>query len=288
MTNIGWVVDSSMNTKKSSDESWDFRDKDEQALSSIYEAKGYIVTRGQKKYLDRIKRKILKEVINYVKDSQKRDVNDEFLLEEIHEKIKPRESNNLRLAIMKGISTGNEINYEYFNAAKNVINTLCGNELAMQKRIGLSVNLPNNTEDSLPVHADTWNGVSPYALNIWIPLVDCKKSMCLYILEREKYEEAQHKFNGLLLKDSEQVFNELKNKLTWIDIKFGDILAFDQSLPHGFTTNQENDTHWSLNCRFKSIYSPYWDKKLGEYYMPITIKSCTRLGIDYKHPSKWL
>ena len=86
---------------------------------------------------------------------------------------------------------------------------------------------------------------------------------------------------------SDELFNELKSDLTWIDIKFGKILAFDQSLPHGYCLNNEDQTHWSLNCRFKGLHTPYWDKKLGEYFMPITVKNCTRLGMDYKHPINW-
>ena len=54
---------------------------------------------------------------------------------------------------------------------------LCGNELAMQKGLA-SINLPRNQNDILPIHADTWNGVSPFELNIWIPFVDCSDSMC--------------------------------------------------------------------------------------------------------------
>ena len=30
--------------------------------------------------------------------------------------------------------------------------------------------------------------------------------------------------------------------------------------------NETNDTRWSMNCRFKSIFSPYGDKKLGEFF----------------------
>ena len=57
-------------------------------------------------------------------------------------------------------------------------------------------------------------------------------------------------------------------------VEYGQILAFDQSLPHGYALNQEHDTHWSINCRFKGLHTPYWDKKLGEYFMPITVKNC--------------
>ena len=83
-------------------------------------------------------------------------------------------------------------------------------------------------------------------------------------------------------------FKELEQDLTFIEIEYGKILAFDQSLPHGYITNSEEITHWSLNCRFKSVHTPYWDKKLGEYFMPITIKTCSRLGATYEHPYNWL
>ena len=188
---------------------------------------------------------------------------------------------------MHKISEGTIFQRRYYNAAKKIIHQLCGNELAMQKRPGLSVNLPNNHKDVLPIHADTWNGVSPFELNIWIPFVDCSDSMCLYILKREKYEQRLADSRGLLKLTSDQLFNELREDLTWIPIEYGKVLAFDQSLPHGYSLNIEKHSHWSMNCRFKGLHTPYWDKKLGEYFMPITVKNCTRLGKDYKHPEGW-
>ena len=158
----------------------------------------------------------------------------------------------------------------------------------MQKRPGLSINFPQNNNDVLPIHADTWNGVSPYELNIWIPLVDCEKTMCLYILEREKYEKHKRDSPSLLTLDSDYLFKKLETDLDWIEISYGDILAFDQSLPHGYALNCEDGTHWSLNCRFKGLHTPYWDKKLGEYFMPITLKTCSRVGLEYDYPMNWV
>ena len=204
-----------------------------------------------------------------------------------HQAISNEESNDLRLYIMHKISEGTIFQRKYYNAAKKIIHQLCGNELAMQKRPGLSVNLPNNHNDILPIHADTWNGVSPFELNIWIPFVDCSDTMCLYILKRDKYNQRLLDSPGLLKLTSDELFNELRRDLTWIPIKYGKILAFDQSLPHGYSLNIEEHSHWSMNCRFKGLHTPYWDKKLGEYFMPITVKSCTRLGMNYKHPENW-
>ena len=102
--------------------------------------------------------------------------------------------------------------------------------------------------------------------------------MSLYILKREKYLERLHQSAGLLKLSSDELFNELYEDLTWIPIEYGKVLAFDQSLPHGFSINKESSTHWSMNCRFKGLHTPYWDKKLGEYFMPLLLK--TVLGLE--------
>ena len=94
----------------------------------------------------------------------------------------------------------------------------------------------------------------------------------MFILPPKHYKQFEKKFKTLFKKDSEKIFQEIKSKLEWINIKTGEVLLFNQSLPHGNRVNLEKDTRWSLNCRFKSIFSPYGDKKIGEFFQPITLK----------------
>ena len=266
---------------------WDFRSESEINLSNNFTNKGYVIEQANIKHLELIKATITSALNSYILHEDIGDMT-KISLENVHNFVPKINSNKLRLFIMKEISHAKEFNQNYFLAAKDMIYQLCGNELAMQKRAGLSVNFPNNEADVLPIHADTWNGVSPYELNIWIPLVDSKKSMCLYILKRDKYQDRIERSPHLLRLTSDELFEELKSEMTWIEIKYGQLLAFDQSLPHGFCINEESTTHWSLNCRFKGLNTPYWDKKLGEYFMPITVKCCTKIGMNYKHPIEWL
>ena len=70
----------------------------------------------------------------------------------------------------------------------------------------------------------------------------------------------------------------------WIKIKYGQILIFNQCLPHGNTLNKENETRWSLNCRFKNVFTPHSDKKIGEFFEPITLRAISELGLKYKLP----
>ena len=55
---------------------------------------------------------------------------------------------------------------------------------------------------------------------------------------------------------------------------------------NSIVVNKEKETRWSLNCRFKSIFSPYLDKKIGEFFLPITTRAATEIGINYKSPFK--
>lgn len=268
----------------SNETGWDFRGKQELFASNIYKTDGYLIDQANLEFLDLLKSDIEHAFLEYIDANLLSRVN----LEDAHKVISFSESNNLRLHIMSKLFQGTSFLRNYYNASRKVVHMLCGNELAMQKRPGLSINLPNNFNDVLPIHADTWNGVSPFELNIWIPFVSCSGSMCLYILKRDKYIARLDDSKGLLKLSSDELFEELREDLTWIPIKYGQILAFDQSLPHGYSLNEEVLSHWSMNCRFKGLHTPYWDKKLGEYFMPITVKSCTRHGMSYKHPESWI
>jgi len=83
---------------------------------------------------------------------------------------------------------------------------------------------------------------------------------------------------------SEQIFKKIKKHLHWINIKYGEVMIFNQCLPHGNTINKEKETRWSLNCRFKSVFSPYADKKIGEFFEPVTLRTVSELAIKYNLP----
>ena len=39
-----------------------------------------------------------------------------------------------------------------------------------------------------------------------------------------------------------------------------------------------------MNCRFKSIFAPYGDKKIGEFFEPITLRPASKIGMEYALP----
>ena len=83
----------------------------------------------------------------------------------------------------------------------------------------------------------------------------------------------------------EEIFQAVKDDVIWINIKRGQFLLFTHTILHGNRTNNETSTRWSFNVRFKSLFSPYAGKGLGDYFQPLRIKPVTRIGMQFQFPS---
>jgi sporadic carbohydrate cluster 2OG-Fe(II) oxygenase len=105
----------------------------------------------------------------------------------------------------------------------------------------------------------------------------------MYILEQKNYSYFEDIVKNKKISDSDTLYKLLRNKLKWLSIKYGQILIFNQNLPHGNIVNVEKETRWSMNCRFKNIFSPYGDKKLGEFFAPISMRPMTELALKYEN-----
>ena len=223
--------------------------------------------------------KIIKKKLPKLKENNPKDI-----LNNIHKYIKIIELNKFRLDVINKINLTKNFRENFYKISKNLIDNVVGNEIAMQLRVSLSMQLPNDDSSLLPVHADTWTGVSPFETVIWLPLVDCFNTKSMYILPPKKNKILKNLFLSKNIKKSGDIFKKIEKDLVWLNVKYGQVVIFDQSLPHGNVVNKEKESRWSMNCRFKSIFTPYADKKIGEYYEPITLKAASKKGISYKFP----
>jgi sporadic carbohydrate cluster 2OG-Fe(II) oxygenase len=106
----------------------------------------------------------------------------------------------------------------------------------------------------------------------------------MYLLPPAESSKFSNKFSQRGGSSSETIFDSIKSEVIWLEVKSGQVMLFDQSLPHGNRVNQESETRWSLNCRFKGVFTPYGDKKLGEFFEPITLRPASRRGMSYSLP----
>jgi len=251
-------------------------------LEKNFIKKGYSV---QKVEDIAILKKIEKELYIHLKNKIKfKHKNSQDFFNNLHKKINKKNINGYRLSLIENVLSKKKFRNYYYQICRNTLENIVGNELAMQKAINLSIQLPNDETSLLTMHADTWSGDSPYEAVIWLPIVNCYKTKSMYILPADKYKFFEENFKKYSNKSSDYIFNKIKKYVKWVDIKFGELLIFNQTLPHGNIINKENETRLSMNCRFKSIFSPYGSKGIGDFFEPISIKPLTKIAIKYELP----
>ena len=256
-----------------------FLNQIEKKKNKVFLDKGYIISKVENisslKYISSL---ITKSVNQQIKENVFLDLNT------IHKKISIQELNNFRLTIINKINKDKLLRYHYFNIAREALYILAGNELMMQKNINLSIQFPNDNSSLLPIHSDVWSGDSPYEINLWIPLVNCYKTKSMYILEQKDYRSFKKDMERKNYSSSEDIYKLVKNKIKWLTVNYGQFLIFNQGLPHGNVINTEKESRWSMNCRFKSFFSPYGDKKIGEFFLPITTRAMSEIGMNFEYP----
>jgi len=251
----------------------DFSSQEDKKIEKEFIEQGYIIRPvADKDALDKIKKFALRKLSNKS-------------LDKTHESVSINELNTFRLDVIKEINDQPWLREAYFQIVKPYLDVLVGNELAMQLRVNLSIQMPGDESSLLPVHADTWSGDSPYEVVVWLPLVDCYDTKSMYFLPPEAANNLSNNFKLHTQGDSEQLFNTIKDDVKWMKVDYGEVLVFNQIYPHGNVVNEENETRWSMNCRFKSLFSPYKDKKIGEFFEPITMRPVTKVAMNYKLPS---
>ena len=259
----------------------DFLRPHEKELGEAFLSKGYVIAPvDDAAILGRVREHVAKMAAQALGMESGED-HDGFL-NRIHETVRPDTLNDFRLGVINAMNATSWLRPAYFALGRSTIEAVVGNELCMQRRINLSIQLPEDSSSLLPVHADVWSGDSPFEAVLWLPLVDVYKTKSMYILAPDinaQVEKSLARFD-----DAEAIYQEIEPHLTWIDIPYGQVLLFNQNLMHGNRVNEEADTRWTMNCRFKSVTNPYADKKLGEFFEPITLRAATRIGMEHSLP----
>lgn len=256
-------------------------------IATKFQKHGFIVFNLDKKVfkLNKIRNFVIRKICNYfklkniiIKKSQKKNILNIF-----HKYIQKSDLNELRLNIYNDLNDQKWFIQSYFGLAKRELEILCGNELVMQRKVNLSIQLPYDDSSLLPVHSDVWSGCSPYEIVLWIPLVNCWNTKSMFILPH-KYNMKIYK-NFKKFKNSNHLQKKIDKKIKWVKVNYGQGIIFSHQLIHGNKINYTEETRWSFNCRFKSLMSPYDEKDIAETFLPILIRPATRFGMNYKEPN---
>jgi sporadic carbohydrate cluster 2OG-Fe(II) oxygenase len=258
----------------------------ENEISEEFLTKGYVVLDAADRVaLDEIRDTVASFVASHIDVTMSE--NPGQFLDTIHERIPVDNLNDLRLATYRALNNESWFRPTYFQLGRPYIQDLVGNELAMQNRINFSVQMPNDTSSLLDIHADVFAGETPYQIVQWTPLVDVSGSKSMFFLERSKSDEISSRISEFSDVGMSGLFEAVRKDLEWLNVSYGQMVIFSPICLHGNILNSENTTRWSLNCRFTGLFTPYdsAEKSLGSFYLPITPRPITRVGMSYRHPA---
>jgi sporadic carbohydrate cluster 2OG-Fe(II) oxygenase len=258
----------------------------DKALADEFLAQGYVIRPvDEREALDDLRRQVVKSVAAQLGHETPNDP--DAFLNDIHRIVAVPALNQLRLATYRAMNGTTWFRPTYFHLGRSYLEALVGNELAMQNRINLSIQMPDDDSSLLDIHADVFGGETPFQVVQWLPLVDCRDSKSMFILPRPKTEAVMPRLATLGEGGMAELYRLVEKDLIWLDVPYGTTLIFSPNCLHGNIVNRVPTTRWSLNCRFTGLFTPYtsYEKKIGSYYMPITTKPVSRIGMAYRHPT---
>ena len=143
---------------------------------------GYLIKRTKEiKKLNNLKKKIANYICKELSISNFEE-SPEYLFNNLHKNIKVKDLNNLRIKIFKYLNKDNSFKKDLYFIAKETIEKIVGNELAIQRNLNLSIQFPKDSSSLLDAHLDTFSGESPFQVVLWLPLVNVYNTKSMFII----------------------------------------------------------------------------------------------------------
>jgi sporadic carbohydrate cluster 2OG-Fe(II) oxygenase len=184
------------------------------------------------------------------------------------------EFNEKRILLINKLNQNIDIGNLIFDAFKDTILNLLGPDILIQKNCNLVIQKPNDPNPS-ELHRDA-PANSPYEIVLWLPLVDCYKTKAMYVVD---YQNTKNLYEQLDKDNDWELFEKhsIQNS-TEVSVKYGEALFFSTAILHGSNINKENETRFSLNIRFKNIFSPSGLKNQLQFFKKIKISDLVEIG----------
>ena len=111
-----------------------------------FQKNGYLIKKS--KELDSINY-LQNKVFNLISKKNKnlnniKKSNKTVFFQKLHKHINKKKLNEIRLSVVNGINSDSKFYKSYYKSAAEMLDGLVGNEIAMQKKINISIQIPND------------------------------------------------------------------------------------------------------------------------------------------------
>ena len=244
---------------------------------------GYFITKVENKpLLDKIKDSFSK----FLRSEHHIDL-DKNNLNNLHTLLPYKNINSLRVGFFKHINASSQsFPLDFLSLAQDVLFDIVGTELASNKMVNFSAQLPNDETSLLPIHSDSFSGESPFQINLWVPLTNAYDSNAMFIFNPKFSSKVMRNIRDYEQEGISKLVEEHPDECTFLKVSSGEALIFSPTCLHGNIINKTKETRLSFNCSYKNLYSPYTEnegseKKLGSFYSPLTPKAASLIGLNF-------
>jgi sporadic carbohydrate cluster 2OG-Fe(II) oxygenase len=168
---------------------------------------------------------------------------------------------------MVGLLTFTNLSEMIINSCPNLVETLCGKELFIQRRANTVFNVPGKEHAKQWPHYEVMSGVSPFIYVLWAPFHDLEDEGGVYYIDREASLEIMKKEQAEGLVNGPTVLN-LMEKQTPTRLKFGQAIVFNPFILHGNVPFNSKFARIACSVRFQSCSKPLLQKNTDffKYY----------------------
>jgi len=187
------------------------------------------------------------------------------------------ELNDFRMAMIRGFNERLDAGEVIFDAFQDSLLRLVGPDVAVQKSCNIVIQQPGDIDVS-PIHRDAPPN-SPFEVVLWIPLVDCYGTKGLSLLDRKGTNEVIADLRVAGKDGADKVYEKARRIGHRIEASFGTACFFWTGLMHVIPVNEEVETRWSLNIRYKNLFSPQGAKRLPDFFRILRLSPLADLAI---------
>ncbi len=228
-------------------------------VNEINSGKGYAIVKIENlENLIQLRKKFIKNL--NINSNEDEDID---IVRENIAKMDKSEINKAMINLLKF----NNLSEIILNSFPKLVKQLCGEELLIQRRATVIMNVPGNGQAKQWPHYELMSGISPFTYVIWIPMHDLEENSGVYFVELEKSLELIKKEEAQGLVNGPTVLNMMSDQKPE-PLKFGEAIIFNPFVLHGNIQFKSNLARIAYNVRFQSFKKPILQKNTDylKYY----------------------
>jgi sporadic carbohydrate cluster 2OG-Fe(II) oxygenase len=204
----------------------------------------------------------------------------------LHHDVTLDQINPLRVKIFNALNALPNWRKDYYALAGEQLTAMFGPDISIQIKLCLSIQMPGDAGSLLMLHSDTMSGQSQFECVLWTAVTDAFDTNAMYIYPPAETKKIYDALPAYQNRGMNELFEDTKDKATIAKARAGDCILFSSTLFHGNQVNKTDKTRISLNCRFKSLFSPEYaavphERTTGTFYEPLSMSPVTKIGLAY-------